>query len=321
VSNSLAAVQALNTGQSLTDSFTAVSQDGSASQAVTVTIQGLDDVTVGTINNDTYTFSATATGVTAISDPGGIDTVSIIGNNAVLSTLNFERVGSDLQIQVNNQAITVLNHYAATANAMEQITFAPGQTFAGYALAGTYKIDAGADSIAGNGNSNDVVAGTSVVDNPVDGGGGVSGDDLLFGNAGNDVLAGNRGNDLLVGGAGNDTFVFNSALDAVANVDRIADFQASATDTILLSKGTFGGLTTAGSSGGTTLQATEFQASAGAATATVGAGVHVLFDTSTGNLYYDSNGGDATSGRTLFATLDLPGLTGTVDATDFKVGL
>jgi VCBS repeat-containing protein len=41
--NSQAAIQQLNAGQSLTDSFTAVSSDGTASQIVTVTIHGTND--------------------------------------------------------------------------------------------------------------------------------------------------------------------------------------------------------------------------------------------------------------------------------------
>src|SRR5439155_7887470 len=44
--DSQTAIQQLNTGQSLTDSFTAVSSDGTASQLVTVTIHGTDDAFV-----------------------------------------------------------------------------------------------------------------------------------------------------------------------------------------------------------------------------------------------------------------------------------
>ena len=44
--NSQAAIQQLGAGQSLTDSFTAVSLDGTASQVVTVTITGTNDVPV-----------------------------------------------------------------------------------------------------------------------------------------------------------------------------------------------------------------------------------------------------------------------------------
>src|SRR5262249_2131001 len=44
--DSLPAIQQLNAGQSLTDSFTAVSSDGTASRVVTVTIHGTDDAFV-----------------------------------------------------------------------------------------------------------------------------------------------------------------------------------------------------------------------------------------------------------------------------------
>ena len=40
------------------------------------------------------------------------------------------------------------------------------------------------------------------------------------------MLNGGAGNDWLTGGAGNDNFVFDSALNAATNVDRIADFAA-----------------------------------------------------------------------------------------------
>lgn len=335
VSNSLAAVQGLNTGQSLTDSFTAQSLDSSASQVVTVTIQGLDDTT-GTTGNDTYSFAATGSGVHAINDPGGnSDRIQITDSNVALSTLNFERAGNDLQVQVNGQSITIQNHFAG--NAIEEISFASGQAHAGYSLTGTFNIFSGAGFVAGNGSSADVVAGTSGGET-LDGGAGASGRDLLFGNgsddiligrnsgdllvagAGNDSLQGGDGNDVLVGGAGSDTFLFNTGLSAASNVDRIADFEAGAADFVMLSKATFAGLSTSGSAGGTALQGGEFLAVANAGAASVGGGIHVLYDASTGNLYYDSNGGSS-AGRTLFATLDPAGLTGAVDASDFKVGL
>ena len=134
--------------------------------------------------------------------------------------------------------------------------------------------------------------------------------------AGNDNLNGGAGNDWLVGGGGNDTFIFNSALNSTTNLDRICDLQADGTDTIALSKAIFAALATPN---GTVLQASEFTAVNGSGdTVAVGNNVHVIFDTSTGNLYYDQTGGTS-SGRTAFAQVDLSALTGTVDAADFKV--
>jgi VCBS repeat-containing protein len=348
VNNSLLAVQALNTGQSLPDSFTAHSSDGSASQLVSVTINGLDDGIVGTAGNDTFSFSATATAVNTISDPGGNnDTIAITGNNTLLTVLNFEKVGNDLVIDANNQHITVLNHYSG--NAVEHITFATGQTYAGYAFSGTYDIFSGAGFTAPNGNSGDVVAGTSLTQT-LDGGN--QGGDLLFGNGGDDTLLGRTGNDLLAGGAGNDTlqggaaddvlaggdgsdnlqggdgndvltggngtdtFTFDTALNAASNVDRIVDFNANATDKISLSDAIFNLATAVGNP----LQVTEFAAGANAATTAFAASVRMIYDTTTGNLFLDANGGNTTNGRTLFATIDIIGVSGTVDASDFVVG-
>jgi len=51
----------------------------------------------------------------------------------------------------------------------------------------------------------------------------------------------------------------------------------------------------------------------------VGAGVHVIYDSATGNLYYDADGGDA-AGRELLATLHLTNPADTFDHNDVKVG-
>ena len=169
------------------------------------------------------------------------------------------------------------------------------------------------DLVFGN-NSGDTLQGRMGSDLLVGG----LGDDALNGGDGNDTLVGGDGRDVLNGGLGNDTFVFSTALNASTNVDSIVGMQASATDTIWLSKLVYADLATAGSTAGTALQAGEFASVAGAS-ASVGSNVHVIFDTSTGNLYYDANGG-ALDGRTLFAQVDLASLSGTVDASDFRVG-
>lgn len=60
----------------------------------------------------------------------------------------------------------------------------------------------------------------------------------LQGNDGANTLNGRGGNDVLYGQGGNDTFVFNTALNASNNVDRIADF-SPADDTIWLEDAIF----------------------------------------------------------------------------------
>ncbi|AZO33054.1 adhesin [Mesorhizobium sp. M1B.F.Ca.ET.045.04.1.1] len=85
--NSQTAIQQLGAGQSLTDSFTAVSSDGTASQLVTVTIHGTNDVPdihlVGTGTPDTASATLTETnaGLTAngtltVTDADVADTVN-----------------------------------------------------------------------------------------------------------------------------------------------------------------------------------------------------------------------------------------------------
>jgi len=147
---------------------------------------------------------------------------------------------------------------------------------------------------------------------------GGGGNDVIRGQAGDDRIVGGAGADTMTGGADNDTFVFDTAPNAVATV---TDFNASGSaadgDLVELSLAMFTALTTAS---GNTLAAGEFAASnGGGAGDTVGAGVHVIYDSATGNLYYDADGGSAAS-RTLIATLTLSNPADTFDYNDIKVG-
>jgi Ca2+-binding RTX toxin-like protein len=117
---------------------------------------------------------------------------------------------------------------------------------------------------------------------------------------------------VLLGGLGSDTFVFNTAPNASTNVDLVRDFDASGVDRIELSASVFTGIAT-----GANLAAADFASVSGTgATATVGAGVNIIYDSANGNLYYDSDGGNGTN-RTLFATVTLTG--GVFDNLDITV--
>ncbi len=116
---------------------------------------------------------------------------------------------------------------------------------------------------------------------------------ILWGNDGNNVLNGLGGNDTLQGGAGNDSFVFNTALNAVSNVDRITDFSVP-DDTIRLENAIFTALTATG-----VLAASAFHIGASAATAAQ----HVLYNSTNGWLSYDADGSGA-SAAIHFATLN-----------------
>jgi VCBS repeat-containing protein len=139
---------------------------------------------------------------------------------------------------------------------------------------------------------------------------GDAGNDLLNGGNNNDRLNGGVGNDSLIGGTANDIFIFNTGLDASTNVDKVLDFDASSADKIHLDDAIFAGIANAGGS----LSATDFVANEGGIATT--ATQNILYDTNTGNLYYDPDGNGAAA-KILFATLTVVG--GTVDASDFIV--
>lgn len=108
----------------------------------------------------------------------------------------------------------------------------------------------------------------------------------LLGGAGNDILAGGGGKDKLTGGAGNDTFLFDSPL-ASGNIDTIVDFTSG--DTIALDHAIFSGLSVGA------LSTSAF--SSGSAS---GSNAQIVYQQSTGALFYDSNG-SAAGGATQFA--------------------
>jgi VCBS repeat-containing protein len=131
---------------------------------------------------------------------------------------------------------------------------------------------------------------------------GTDGIDLLASGAGNDILAGGAGNDVLFGGGGSDTFVFDTALNGASNVDTILDFQANGdADYIFLSQKVFGSLTGTGG----TLDAWQFAAvnDGSGAAALLDAGVHLIYDSQTGSLYYDADGANTAEGRTVVAVI------------------
>ena len=100
---------------------------------------------------------------------------------------------------------------------------------------------------------------------------------------GADKLDGGNGTDSLKGGTGADVFVFSTALNASTNVDRIADF-TSDTDHLSISKSVMTALGAVG-----TLSASAFWSGAGAV-AGHDATDRIVYNTSTGALYFDADG-------------------------------
>ena len=131
----------------------------------------------------------------------------------------------------------------------------------------------------------------------------------MVGNSGANFFRGREGNDTLTGGGGADSFEFVTAMGP-NNVDRITDF-VSGVAKIRLDDAVHAGI---GATGNFASSDARFAAGAGF-TSGQDASDRVIYDTSSGNLYYDSNG-SAAGGSQLIATLE--GAPGVV-ATDFGV--
>lgn len=126
----------------------------------------------------------------------------------------------------------------------------------------------------------------------------------LYGNAGANVLNGGGGADLLTGFGGADSFAFTTTPGA-NNVDTVADF-LSGTDRIALDDAIFAGIGSPGA----------FNAAAFVAGAAAGDGDdRIIYNSATGQLFYDADGNGA-GAAVLFATLQgAPALT----TSDFAV--
>jgi Ca2+-binding RTX toxin-like protein len=163
---------------------------------------------------------------------------------------------------------------------VESYVYQASNTIAITSLAGNSKsIDAGAgnDTVTG-GNGNETISGGL-------------GNDILSGGAGDDVLYGGLGADKLTGGAGTDTFKisksdfdFTSAKTVLA--ETIADFKYTATEKDSLSLDGFGSFA-------------AFQTVAAAKKA--GSTANVIYESKTGNFWYNEDGDSALAGALLFA--------------------
>ncbi|WP_373506098.1 calcium-binding protein [Aestuariivirga sp.] len=125
------------------------------------------------------------------------------------------------------------------------------------------------------------------------------------GGQGNDVLNGRDGNDRLTGNAGKDKFVFDSVLNPLTNIDVISDFDPL-TDVIWLHHAIFTGLPMG------QLHQQHFRAGV----SSTDLDEKVLYDQSSGLLYFDADGvGDAFAKVAFARLLGRP----TIDDTDFQV--
>lgn len=142
-------------------------------------------------------------------------------------------------------------------------------------------------AVRGTGNGSDNMIVGSAAGSTLAGG---LGDDKLYGRGGDDWLAGGAGRDALTGGRGADSFVF---LDAGATgPDRIRGFSAAEGDRLLLDGSAFAALPRGA------LAAAAFQAGS-----TVDGDDRLIYEASTGRLWYDPDG-SGVAVRMQIGTLD-----------------
>lgn len=143
----------------------------------------------------------------------------------------------------------------------------------------------------------------------------------LVGNAAANVLNGGAGKDVLTGGAGADTFAFRTTLSATSNVDTITDYDAGGTsDRIFLDDAIFTAIGITGTSSGVSLNSTAANASKFClGTQAARAEDRIIYDQSTGKLYYDATG--SANGATDQIQIALIGTTNhaTLNASDFLI--
>jgi len=265
---------------------------GDANNNIINGLAGADTMN-GQDGNDTYYIDNSGD---TISDRSGIDTVNssityTLGNTlenlTLLDASPINGTGNDLANTISgNAGNNTLDGLAGT----DTVSYANAASAVTVSLANTLvqnTIGAGTDTLKNfenltGSNYNDTLTGNAA-SNALSGG---NGNDILKGGAGNDSLSGGLGNDTLNGEAGQDTFVFNTATSA-SNIDTVIGYSV-VDDTIKLENAIFTALSTTG-----TLAASSFKIIGNGGV--VDADDHVLYNTVTGNLYYDADGSGATA--------------------------
>lgn len=120
--------------------------------------------------------------------------------------------------------------------------------------------------------------------------------DRLIGGSGDDLLDGGEGNDLLIGGGGSDRYLFSGGSGfeiAALGRDRIKGFNGDE-DKIILDKDTFNGLESIVGEGFSVIE--EFEVVRGRNAAAT-SDAKIVYDSKSGDLYYNANGGDGGFGE------------------------
>jgi Ca2+-binding RTX toxin-like protein len=239
--------------------------------------------------------SSDAYGHDSVDGGGGIDRMSFSGNSVAV-TVDF-RAGTVTGGSTVSASVTFVNVEGALGTQFNDVMIAgdSGNELGGYEGNDTLTGGAGDDGLSGDSGfdhppvnpGNDRLSGGA----GNDGLGGDEGDDWLDGGTGNDDLFG----DNVVGGGGADSFAFTVAPGA-SNADRIDDF-VSAEDRIVLD-----GTVHANSGPSGRFTASDGRFAANSSGTAQDSSDRVVYNTSSGELWYDADGNGAGS-RQLIATL------------------
>ncbi len=278
--NSNAAVQALNTGETLEDSFTVLSEDGTE-QVVEIVINGANDVAENArpvANADlVYVSSGTTTAFFAASallrndtDPEGdeltFDGVSGGGvtydSDTGLITLTTAEGATPIE-SFSYQVRDTSGNVSTGTVTVTPVPIGVGNTDDTVPSSGSLSGDYAASYIEAK-NGDDTVNGGSGVDWFFGGSGadvmvGGLANDTLVGDQGNDSLSGGAGNDSLFGGPGKDTLSGDAGTDTItggAGVDVLTG--GADADTFIFASGDTGGATAAASDSITDFAAIDF---------------------------------------------------------------
>ncbi len=196
--------------------------------------------------------------------------------------------GNDTYIADNAKDSITEQRDGGTDTVMASVTYSLSANVENLTLTGSNNINGTGNSLAntitGNEGNNILAGGT--------------GSDTLDGGIGNDTLLGGLGNDTLTGGAGADTFLFDTKPHAATNSDIITDFSHSGGDHLQFSLKSFTGLGSVGD-----LSMDQFWSGAGV-TAAHDATDRIIYNTTTGDLFYDADGSGKRSAAVLVAHLD-----------------
>ena len=264
-----------------------------------VIVEAASAGTDSVVSSITWTLGAnverlTLSGATGIGGTGNALNNLLLGN-AAANFLNGGAGADDLRGGLGNDVYIVDNAGDVIVEAANGGTDVVRSTVTHILAANVENLLlTGSASVTGLGNAlNNNLTGNGGA-NVLMGGGGA---DVLSGAAGNDTLYGGGGADRIYGGAGADAFVLNTAIGA-AHIDKFQDFSV-ADDTIWLENAIFTKFAATGA-----LNAGFFRVGAAAADAND----HIIYNSATGAVFYDSNGnaaGSAVQIATLSAGLAL----------------